>query len=481
MSLYPGATPPSLPTLVSQIFATLSSPPLTDPILTCPLSTLAILPARPASLIRLAHDKIHSFSFDEVPLCWRRLYTDASLYNAIAIVEREIRRMRIGSNSEWQGMGKRERKEDSDQCDRRESRLCASEIDDRHEPRKEEDNDDWIQKVVKLLDMAVIMTGAPEREEMIETLLLTLQDYVQEDLELHERPPRKKPRRLGGSDVFSTSIENAPDVQHPVPKSQKLSMTAFEKHLQTARPLVIQGALSHWLAFEVRPWKSPQHLRRKTFGGRRLVPVEVGRSYTDEGWGQKIVTFGEFMDRYLIKDNTNREEKESSIGYLAQHDLFAQIPSLRSDIAIPDYCYTEPPPPAPGTPLASKAPQSKLNEPLLNAWFGPAGTVSPLHTDPYHNVLCQVVGKKYVRLYSPQETEKLYPRGVEAGGVDMSNTSQVDAEGDAQERDAMFPAFKEAQYIETILSEGECLYVPVGWWHYVRSLTVSFSVSFWWN
>ena len=41
--------------------------------------------------------------------------------------------------------------------------------------------------------------------------------------------------------------------------------------------------------------------------------------------------------------------------------------------------------------------------------------------------------------------------------------------------------FKQLEYFDCILAEGEVLYIPVGWWHYVRGLSVSFSVSFWWN
>lgn len=63
----------------------------------------------------------------------------------------------------------------------------------------------------------------------------------------------------------------------------------------------------------------------------------------------------------------------------------------------------------------------------------------------------------------------------------MSNTSEVDVGADREELDKTFPLFGEARYVETVLEEGECLYIPVGWWHYVRSLSVSFSVSFWWN
>lgn len=50
-----------------------------------------------------------------------------------------------------------------------------------------------------------------------------------------------------------------------------------------------------------------------------------------------------------------------------------KINELRKDILIPDYCFCG------GGELQS-----------LNAWFGPAGTVTPLHHDPHHNILAQV-------------------------------------------------------------------------------------------
>jgi lysine-specific demethylase 8 len=300
-------------------------------------------------------------------------------------------------------------------------------------------------------------------------------------------------------------------------------------------PLVIRGAINHWPALDDRPWKSPSYLLEKTLGGRRLVPIEVGRSYVDEAWGQKIVPFKEFLDEFIMNaSQTSRgardapepvhKDEPKGIGYLAQHNLFTQISALRNDVATPDYCFTSPPVPHYTSPMAAvHAALPELDDPILNAWFGPAGTISPLHVDPYHNILAQVVGRKYVRLYAPRESGKLYPRGEELG-VDMGNTSAVDVgvwEGwdeapkvgmevsgedgavDAEPHEAVgdvkgeyseedraldleayreeFPDFGNLEFVDVILEEGDCLYIPVGWWHYVRSVSISFSVSFWWN
>ena len=304
-------------------------------------------------LLRLSYDKLHTYPFKDVPLCWRRLYADASILKVI--------------------------------CNR----------------------------VTEPLDLAIILVGAPRRRELIEDIFSALEEQQQEQEQQHRSSKRQKI-------VFPESCLAA-TVQYPIPRTSTLACYSS--------PMIITDNLDHWPA--LTRW-TPSYLLQKTLGGRRLVPVEIGRSYTDEGWGQAIIPFRRFLDEYILSEN---------VGYLAQHNLFSQIPSLRNDISIPDCCYMT---------------ESDQEEPLINAWFGPAGTVSPLHTDPYDNVLCQVTGKKYVRLYSPSETSRLYPRGVEGNGVDMGNTSQVEVEGDT----SSFPLFTEAKFVDGILNEGECLYIP---------------------
>lgn len=147
------------------------------------------------------------------------------------------------------------------------------------------------------------------------------------------------------------------------------------------------------------------------------------------------------------------------------YKCFRQIPELRLDISVPSYC---------GITLDDSASAPDDEDVDINAWFGPAGTISPLHTDAKHNLLAQVVGEKYVRLYSKQYNANMYPHEDNM----LFNTSRVDAERPDLLK---FPLFAEAPYTECILRAGDVLYIPPLCWHYVRSLSVSFSVSFWWR
>lgn len=163
----------------------------------------------------------------------------------------------------------------------------------------------------------------------------------------------------------------------------------------------------------------------------------------------------------------NNETKNKKTGYLAQHALFEQIPALLRDVDLPDYCA-----------LSQDADAEEGGVKAINAWLGPEGTVSPLHSDPHHNLLSQAVGRKYVRLYAPAHAPALYPHEEPK----MRNSSRVDLRRSPARLAAEgFPLFPAAPYADCVLTPGEMLYIPPGWFHYVQSLSGSFSVSFWWR
>ncbi|KAH6895331.1 hypothetical protein B0T10DRAFT_477671 [Thelonectria olida] len=431
-----------------------------------------LLKKRIADLASLSTSKFYSYRYDRLPAIWRQIYADSLILETYHLLLRPLQAV---------------------------TSLPESVLD----------------VVVEKLDRALITAGGGGRRpwlektmEMLEKIWISTSIYHEKEREDEERPSKRQrthsrfDREFSAEEPFGRPSLSS---KWACPRYSGWTMDQFEVYMNSNEgapwPIVFTDLMSEWPALTDCPWKSPDYLLSKTLGGRRLVPVEIGRSYVDEGWGQELIQFRELLTRYVgipipeTPPSTTQEDavspppasSSSPTGYLAQHNLFQQIPSLRNDIHTPDFCWTN----VPGHPLSPSHNQPPVDVPQLNAWFGPARTITPLHTDGYHNLLCQAVGAKYLRLYPPSATKHMRRRSPEHG-VDMSNTSALDVgvlegwderpEGTSEEDvERMRAALEGVEYRECILEPGDTLVIPIGWWHYVRSLSVSFSVSFWWN
>ena len=232
----------------------------------------------------------------------------------------------------------------------------------------------------------------------------------------------------------------------------------FEQFVTKGIPVVLRGYASKWQS--TSKWRAID-----IFGGEnghRLVPIEVG-SMMQGKMEEKLVPFRTFVDDYLAK-SLNKTcwslqdaiQGGDSVAYMAQHPLTDQILSLQSDLdPKPILCGPEGPS-------------------HVYFWFGTGGTRTPLHYDSYENLFVQTVGVKYVRLYGSSETARLY---VNKSGYGLQgNMSDVDCEN---EDFARHPLAETAVFQDVVLYPGDALYIPSRTWHYVRSLTSSISVNYW--
>jgi hypothetical protein len=298
------------------------------------------------------------------------------------------------------------------------------------------------------------------------------------------RPPTLPPRSL-----TPHSTARLPSSDAPPPLDLFLS-----RHLLPCSPLLIRsGTMTAWPALE--RWRDPEYLLR--VAGRRTVPVEVGAHFLDPALASPLVPFGAFLRGLLLDEEEEEErteedpnldthppptteERSGGVGaiaataaascsapprraYLAQHPLLDQLPRLRRDVMVPDYC----------------ALCGGGGAVAVHAWLGGPGAVTPLHHDgARHNLLCVVVGRKYVRLYPPgEETERalrpLPPPNTNASGLVpcdlLLSSGEGEEEGAAAAAAAALAALDGAAMADVMLGPGQALYIPPGWWHYVSS------------
>jgi lysine-specific demethylase 8 len=200
---------------------------------------------------------------------------------------------------------------------------------------------------VQCCDMGLIM-GAP----VLDGLLNTLADGI--NSKLSNLSDSKKSRFEQPADCERKSERQ--QISVPLLDKSKLievfnmpSIEKFISEIMDNKPVIVTGmkklkiiiycsfnfynhftgAMDFWPALGKSQW-SVDYLRK--IAGYRTVPIEIGSKYTDDTWSQSLTTVNEFIDNFITKPN-------KTTGYLAQYHLFQQIPQLREDIIIPDYCY----------------------------------------------------------------------------------------------------------------------------------------------
>jgi histone arginine demethylase JMJD6 len=224
-----------------------------------------------------------------------------------------------------------------------------------------------------------------------------------------------------------------------------LSREQFAReYLNPLRPVVLTDAISHWPA--LGKW-TPQFFKEK-YGH---LQVEAGGA---------SMALGDLIDR--IEASTSADPAP----YLRNQALAAWPPELTADVTPMPEC-TLP------NWFESRAFPSRHPLSTVEAYIGGEGAQFPtLHYDNWHThaFLMQLYGDKEYLAFSPDQTQFLYPRpGLER------NKSQIDDMLEPNRE--KFPLLDEAEGLRFELHAGETLFVPAGWWHTVRILNPSVTVS----
>jgi len=233
-----------------------------------------------------------------------------------------------------------------------------------------------------------------------------------------------------------------------VARRSGLSWDEFlESHYSTGLPVVLTDTFAGWPALS--SW-TPASLKARV--GDAEVDVVMGRDGdpacdVHHATLSRAMRFGDLCDRITSAGSTNDF-------YLIANNLATQRPAIAAlleDIRGPHELL-----------------DAWRDGETVFLWVGPAGTVTPLPHDTSTGLVCQVFGRKRVLLY---------PRSEVALTDDLRDAvySPVDAERPDL---AAFPAFADMQPVEVVLSPGEALFIPVGWFHHVRALEPSINLTF---
>lgn len=232
-----------------------------------------------------------------------------------------------------------------------------------------------------------------------------------------------------------------------------------EDHLVPNLPVVVRGTLNGWNA--APPWDL--HRLRERFGECEVTLFDTLFAL------EEVATFAEYVDEHTgptvdgIPPYLRWFTRQRADQMLTADEAFA---ALADDWTMPgwlpesDYLL----PPADGPVDAARD-----AFPARGMFVCGKGGRTRLHADPWASdaCLCQVTGRKRFLMYPPEAGEVL--SDGTGGTVDLDEPD-----------DGRFPRWREAApVLDEVLSPGDAIFIPAGWYH--TAIALDDSVSLTWN
>ena len=226
------------------------------------------------------------------------------------------------------------------------------------------------------------------------------------------------------------------------------SETFLERYYAVNRPVILKGEMADWPA--LTRW-TPDYLKAAI--GARQVEFQDDRA-GDETFElnkdahRRQAPFDVFLERILQADSGNNT-------YLTAYNSAVNAEALSGLHA--DCGYLD----------------KFLDRNAAGAhgmmWIGPAGTVTPLHHDLTNNFIAQMTGRKRIRMAPAAEVGKLYNHQHVFSEIPDLEDPIIDL--------GRHPRLGALRSYDVLLEPGEILFMPIGWWHQVKSVDFSVTIT----
>ncbi|MBA6152117.1 cupin-like domain-containing protein [Gelidibacter maritimus] len=227
-----------------------------------------------------------------------------------------------------------------------------------------------------------------------------------------------------------------------IPRVKTITKEDFINHyFKPQKPVVIERFIEDWPAYE--KWRLNYI---KDIAGDKVVPLYDDRPvHHEDGFNEPHATM-------KMADYIDLLKREPTKFRIFLWNALKEVPQLQKDYSYPDFGL-------------------KLMKGLPMLFFGGENSHTFMHYDiDLANIFhFHFEGKKLCILFDQKQNDYLYK-------IPHSLITREDIDFSNPDLDK-WPALRKAKGYKTELNHGEVLYMPEGYWHYMKYLTPGFSMS----